>query len=407
MHKLKKFAPIILLVFMWFFTPGILRAQDSVYSKSFDLGIPMGMFFVLLFMLIFSIYLFFRKNTGLFLGSFVGGFVGLILGLADMIFAWGLVGVSIFFTLIYTFSRVDTFSEGYVFILISSWLIVGYILGLFVAFLFKKSYSKKQKIIALLTFVTLCLFLYGVVPLFKDYEDNMFKQRQYLSDEGLPINTLSNSEAYPLGPDGLQWKIPESITKCKFIFNLKYKNECIIASALTQNDVKICDFIKKTSSSYYYKSDKERCRMLIAIKNNDLDTCRNLEYFEGGCLFGIALQKNDLKLCGSNLNCFVNIAALRKDTSLCARLEELDGINEVRSCYATLAREFLDPEICQRGEIFCDSSNESCLRGCDFTFGVIAKTKKDKSICSLIREKSYREFCVSLVDAVLRYNQEE
>lgn len=191
---------------------------------------------------------------------------------------------------------------------------------------------------------------------------------------------------------------------CEKVDDLSLRIDCFEKLAIAKKDPEICN---KISYSYFekwclanpeadlcgyglshYKEDTTRHyqdkNYCVALAGTDVSKCASLGDGAVSCYSSFALENNDLSLCDKILNiskafakeqrdgCYVALAELRKDPSLCEDINNDYGTKD--RCYLR-SKEDIDGSFCETGDVAGYLHGHVC-------YPYIAEQTKDISLCA-------------------------
>lgn len=136
--------------------------------------------------------------------------------------------------------------------------------------------------------------------------------------------------------------------------------------------------------------DKNYCYADIAAERKDASICNKLED-KNICYSSVAIRNQDEIICEKIQNqserniCFSSIASLKSDLLICDKIQEQ---NDKDGCYEVIAENKQDSEICDK--IHYQSNREEC-------YYYIAGGLRDVKLCDKIQNKSLIEDCYNFV----------
>jgi len=128
----------------------------------------------------------------------------------------------------------------------------------------------------------------------------------------------------------------------------KEKKECIEKIAIETGEIKACDFLQD-------EKDRKECYIAVSINKNDLGICKKLgSYtFTEWCYTGIAVKRNDPRICDEMEHdyeyldkdaCLMDLAVSTGNLDYCKMIRKWSAFNE---CLYRIAINKNDPKICQ------------------------------------------------------------
>ena len=174
---------------------------------------------------------------------------------------------------------------------------------------------------------------------------------------------------------------------CESKTNNPERNKCYVDLAKSVMDAKYCDFLEKQDKSYNY------CIFSVSELNHDVSLCRTIQddtnwgdlcYWRYAEYSGEASFCYKLSLINEKNECFYNIALDKENVEICNKIPENYNLNQ--KCIYELAKETENVE-------FCELLKSSASR--DVCFIAIAEIKQDRSICASIKSNLIKEDCES------------
>jgi hypothetical protein len=208
--------------------------------------------------------------------------------------------------------------------------------------------------------------------------------------------------------------IKKDITLCAKISIEGLRDDCYYKAATKKVDESVCGKIA-------FVSMKDNCFYEIAMDKNISTICTGIanKELQESCAQEVTIRNGNLTLCemqnGSKAKdaCYEKLSEIQKDLTICNMIED-----NSQECYATIAERLLNPEICERIDLWEQRENcilrvaetskddKLCLKltGPDHWALCTAYTKKDFHKCDLVFDNNLGSMCYTRV-AVLKMNE--
>jgi hypothetical protein len=208
--------------------------------------------------------------------------------------------------------------------------------------------------------------------------------------------------------------IKKDITLCARISVEGMRDNCFHKAATKKADELICGRINLVSL-------KDNCFYEVAMNKNISAICSSIanKELQESCGQKTKMRTGNLTLCEMQNSsaakdaCYKTLSETQKNISICNLMEDNN-----QECYATIAERLVDPEICDRIELWeqredcilriaeISMDNRICLKltGPDHWALCSAYTKKDFRKCDLIYNNKLGGMCYTTV-AVLTLNE--